>query len=123
MHWAFDLGVQPNYLKVLQIPVKQGRFITEEDTVHARAVVVIDEVLARKYFPNETPIGKRLNISPVGAQWEIVGVVGHVKQVGLAEGAGDNQASALLRDYASPGQVRFPLACERGQSLRCTHEG
>ena len=91
MHWAFDLGVQPNYLKVLQIPLKQGRFISEEDTVHSPAVVVIDEVLARKYFPNENPIGKRLNISAVGLQWEIVGVVGHVKQVGLAEGAGDNR--------------------------------
>lgn len=91
MHWAYDLGVQPNYLKALQIPLKQGRFISEEDTVHAPAVVVIDEVLARKYFPNQNPIGKRLNISPVNAQWEIVGVVGHAKQVGLAEGAADNR--------------------------------
>ena len=92
MHWAIDLGVQPNYLKVLQIPLKRGRFISEEDTVNSPPVVVIDEVLARKYFPNENPIGKRLNISPVGgAQWEIVGVVGHAKQVGLAEGAADSR--------------------------------
>lgn len=91
MHWAFDLGVQPNYLKVLQIPLKQGRFISEQDTLQSPAVVVIDEVLARKYFPRENPIGKRLNISPVNGQWEIVGVVGHAKQVGLAEGAADNR--------------------------------
>lgn len=91
MHWAYDLGVQPNYLKALQIPLKQGRFISEEDTVHAPAVVVIDEVLARKYFPNQNPIGKRLNVSPVNAQWQIIGVVGHAKQVGLAEGAADNR--------------------------------
>jgi predicted permease len=91
MHWAIDLGVQANYLKVLRIPLKQGRFISEGDTVHSPAVVVIDEVLARKYFPNENPIGRRLNISPLDVQWEIVGVVGHAKQVGLAEGAGDNR--------------------------------
>jgi hypothetical protein len=102
MHWAIDLGVQPNYLKVLQIPVKQGRFITEEDTVHSPAVVVIDEVLARKYFPNGNPIGKRLNISAVGAQWEIVGVVGHVKQVGLAEGAGDNRSQLYYATMQVP---------------------
>jgi predicted permease len=91
MRWAFDLGVQPNYLKVLQIPLKQGRFISEQDTSQSPGVVVIDEVLARKYFPRANPIGKRLNISPVDRQWEIVGVVGHAKQVGLAEGAADNR--------------------------------
>ena len=91
MDWAIDLGVQPNYLKVLRIPLKQGRFISEEDTAHSPAVVVIDEVLARKYFPNQNPIGKRLNISPMGVQWEVVGVVGHAKQIRLAEGATDNK--------------------------------
>jgi putative ABC transport system permease protein len=117
MHWAIDLGVQPHYLKVLQIPLKQGRFISEEDTVHSPAVVVVDEVLARKYFPNENPIGKRLNISPVDRQWEIVGVVGHAKQVGLAEGAADNRpqlyyATMQLPDkfvplWAVSGFIRF----------------
>jgi predicted permease len=107
MHWAFDLGVQPNYLKVLQIPLKQGRFISEEDTVHSPAVVVIDEVLARKYFPNENPIGKRLNISPMGVQWEIVGVVGHVKQVGLAEGAGDNRPQLYYATMQVPDKFAF----------------
>jgi predicted permease len=91
MHWAFDLGVQPDYLKVLQIPLKQGRFFSEQDTEKSPAVTVIDEVFARKYFPNENPIGKRLNISSVDQQWKIVGVVGHAKQIGLAEGAADNQ--------------------------------
>jgi predicted permease len=91
MHWAFDLGVQPDYLKVLQIPLKQGRFISDEDKVQSPRVTVIDEVFARKYFPNENPIGKRLNVSSVDERWEIVGVVGHAKQVGLAEGAADNQ--------------------------------
>src|SRR5579864_1247493 len=109
MHWAFDLGVQPNYLKVLQIPLKQGRFISEEDTVHSPAVVVIDEVLARKYFPNENPIGKRLNISPMGVQWEIVGVVGHVKQVGLAESAGDNKPHLYYATMQVPDKFAFPV--------------
>ena len=102
MHWAFDLGVQPDYLKVLQIPLKQGRFISQQDTVQSPAVVVIDEVLARKYFPNQNPIGKWLNISPVHAQWQIVGVVGHAKQVGLAEGAADNQPQLYYATLQTP---------------------
>lgn len=91
MHWAFDLGVQPDYLKILQIPLKQGRFINEQDTVESPTVVVIDEVFARRYFPKENPIGKQINFFNVNARLEIVGVVGHAKQVGLAEGAADNQ--------------------------------
>jgi predicted permease len=102
MHWAFDLGVQPDYLKVLQIPLKQGRFISEQDTVQSPAVVVIDEVLAKKYFPNQSPIGKRLNVSAVNGQWEIVGVVGHAKQVGLAEGEADNQPQLYYASLQAP---------------------
>lgn len=107
MHWAYDLGVQPNYLKVLQIPLKQGRFISEEDTLHA-PVVVVDEVLARKYFPNESPIGRRLNISPMNVQWEIVGVVGHAKQIGLAEGEGDKQPQLYYATMQVPDKFLQP---------------
>ena len=91
MHWAFDLGVQPDYLKVLQIPLKQGRFISAADKVQSPLVIVIDEVFARRYFPNQNPLGRRINISPLSDSYQIVGVVGHTKQVGLAEGAADNQ--------------------------------
>lgn len=108
MHFAFDLGVQPNYLKVLQIPLKQGRFISENDTVRSPAVVVIDEVLARKYFPNQNPIGKRLNISPMGVQWEVVGVVGHAKQIGLAEGATDNKPQLYYATMQVPDKSVAP---------------
>ncbi len=45
--------------------------------------MVIDESFARKYFPNEDPIGKRLNLGILGTQPEIVGIVGHVKHWGL----------------------------------------
>jgi predicted permease len=91
MHSATDLGVEPNYLKALQIPLKKGRFISENDTMHSPAVVVIDELLARKYFPNEDPVGKHLTISPFNTQCEIVGVVGHAKQFGLTEGGKNSE--------------------------------
>lgn len=105
MHSATDLGVEPSYLKALQIPLKKGRFISENDTIHSPSVVVIDELLARKYFPNEDPVGKHLTISAFNTQSEIVGVVGHAKQFGLTEGSKDSQPQLY---YASmQGEDKF----------------
>ncbi len=66
------------------IPLLRGRFFTVHDDEHAPLVVVIDEVFAQKYFPNQNPIGKRINIARSEQMAEIVGVVGHVNQWGLA---------------------------------------
>jgi predicted permease len=75
--------VTPSYPSTLRIPVQRGRFFNDRDDEHAPAVVVIDSSFARKYFPNENPVGKRLNIGLVDMQPEIVGVVGHVEHWGL----------------------------------------
>ena len=61
----------------------RGRFFTERDTLASQPVVIINEVMARRFFPNEDPIGKRLDISGPTYLREIVGVVGDVKQGGL----------------------------------------
>jgi len=84
MSWAIDYIVEPDYLKAMGIPLLQGRFFTAQDNEHAPLVVVIDEVFAQKYFPNQNPIGKRIHINRFTQLAEIVGVVGHVKQWGLA---------------------------------------
>jgi predicted permease len=73
----------PAYLKVMQIPLKEGRFFTQGDNENAPAVMVIDEKFARQYFPNEDPIGKRVHFALIDMTPEIVGIVGHVKQWGL----------------------------------------
>jgi len=75
--------VEPDYLKVMGIPLRRGRFFTEQDNEHAPLVVVIDEDLAEKYFPNEDPIGKSIVDEFVGKPAEIVGIVGHVRHWGL----------------------------------------
>jgi predicted permease len=68
------------------IPLRRGRFFTSHDDEHSALVAVIDEAFARKYYPNQDPVGKRLNLDMVGAA-EIVGVVGHIRQWGLDAGA------------------------------------
>jgi predicted permease len=78
-------GVEPGYLTAMGIPLRQGRFFTAQDEAGTQPVVVIDEVFARQYFPNTSPIGKRVNLVFNQSPSEIVGVVGHVKQSGLDE--------------------------------------
>ena len=85
---ALWYSVGPDYLKVMKIPLLRGRFLSPQDTGNSPGVCVIDENLARKYFGNQDPIGKRLDFSVVYSQLEIVGVAAHAKQFGLDENAG-----------------------------------
>ena len=70
--------VSPNYLRVMGIPLLRGRFFTSEDSAQSRRVGTIDENLAREYFPNQDPIGRRILVED--SPMEIVGVVGHTEQ-------------------------------------------
>jgi predicted permease len=84
--------VEPDYLKAMGTPLLKGRFFTEQENEHGQPVVVIDEVFARKYYPNEDPIGKRINLAILDSQPEIIGVAGHVKHWGL-----DSDATASIQ--------------------------
>jgi len=83
MNWTIDYIVGPDYLKVMGIPLQKGRFFTVQDDEHSPLSVVVDDVFARKYFPEQEAIGKRLHLKWSNQLAEIVGVVGHVKQWGL----------------------------------------
>jgi predicted permease len=83
MNWAIDYIVEPDYLRAMGIPLLRGRFFTAQDNEHSPRAVVIDEVFAQKYFPNQNPVGKRINLNLSNQLAEIVGEVGHVNQWGL----------------------------------------
>lgn len=83
MGWAIDYIVEPSYLKAMSIPLQRGRFFTDQDDEHSPQVIVVDDVFAKKFFPNQDPIGKRILSDNFAPGAEIVGVVGHVKQWGL----------------------------------------
>ncbi|HXY06247.1 MAG TPA: ABC transporter permease [Terriglobales bacterium] len=76
---------QPDYLKVMRIPLVRGRFFTEADNETAPAVIVIDEQFAKRFLGNRDPIGQRVHFGILNTTAEIVGIVGHVKQWGLDE--------------------------------------
>jgi len=101
MNWVIDYVVDPDYLKIMQTPLRNGRFFTPQDDENAPKVVVVDEVLAQKYFGTENPIGKRLFLEIGQSEFpaEIVGVAGHVKQWGL-----DTDDTESLRS-----QLYFPF--------------
>ncbi|HEY9402037.1 MAG TPA: ABC transporter permease [Pyrinomonadaceae bacterium] len=81
--------VSPDYFRTLQIPLRSGRLLDERDDQNAPRAAIISETMARKYFPGEDPLGKRITFSdPQGpdVQWlNVVGVVGDVRQQGLDE--------------------------------------
>jgi len=84
MNWVIDYIVDPGYLRVMQIPLLRGRFLAPGDDEHSPLVLVVDDVFARKFFPGQDAIGKRIHLVTNGDRVaEIVGIVGHVKQWGL----------------------------------------
>ncbi len=84
--WGSRAWVGSNYLQTLGIPLIKGRFFDDHDVIDAPGTAIIDETMARKFWADEDPIGKRITFEgpPSQPKWrEIVGVVGHVKQRGL----------------------------------------
>jgi putative ABC transport system permease protein len=77
--------VSPDYFKAMKIQLLKGRVFTEADGPDTPPVVVINEAMARQYWPNEDPIGKRVKSSIDGwsKQREIVGVVKDVRYTAL----------------------------------------
>jgi putative ABC transport system permease protein len=76
--------VSADYFSALKIPVRVGRVFTEADRADTQPVAVIDEILARQYWPGENPVGRHIRRGNSAAWATIVGVVGHVKQSDLA---------------------------------------
>jgi predicted permease len=78
--------VSSGLFPALRIPLLRGRWFTDSDGPDAPRVVIIDETMARRYFPGEDPVGRRMKQGKLARQnpWmEIVGVVGDVKYEGL----------------------------------------
>jgi putative ABC transport system permease protein len=83
-------SASPGYFRTMGIPLLAGREFTEEDSARAPRVMLINETMARKFWPNANPIGQHVTMLDWGPplQGEIVGVVGDVKTNGLDEVTG-----------------------------------
>lgn len=94
----------PEYINVMKIPLIQGRYFTEQDSSSER-VIVIDSVMAQKYFPGKNPIGESITVNLWGDA-RIVGVVGHIRHSGL----GDPVALTQVQAYAPLNQLQDSFA-------------
>ncbi len=77
-------AISPGYFRTLSIPLRAGRDFTSRDTAGAPRAYIINELLAREYFPNENPLGRQLSIMWAAREpGVVVGVVGNVRYTGI----------------------------------------
>jgi putative ABC transport system permease protein len=84
---AFRRTVTPGYLKTIGIPLRRGRDFTESDHDKAGLVVIINETLARKLWPNEDPIGRFMRVGSTAREdgkLAVIGIAGDVRDHGLS---------------------------------------
>jgi putative ABC transport system permease protein len=80
--------ISPAYFQTMEIPVLRGRAFTDHDTEGAPRVCIVNEIMARKYFPGEDPIGKRIALGDTSKEesWRtIVGIAANVRHAGMNE--------------------------------------
>jgi len=87
----------------MNIPIVQGRAFTDRDTANAPLVMIVNQALAQRDFPNENPIGKRIGLGNNDAKgqpvwWEIVGVAADVRSLELREPATPEFYLSALQD-------------------------
>ena len=116
MNMSLIYRVEPGYLTAMGIPLKQGRFFTNQDDERSQPVVVIDEVFAQKYFPNTDPIGKGINIGSDNDPFQVIGVVGHVNQWSIDSNDRESLQAQLYEPFRQmsgrPGGVSVVLRAE-----------
>ncbi len=104
----YSYGVSGDYFRAMGFSLRAGRFLTTDDSLRSEGVCVVDEDFARHYWPNASAIGQQLwDGSEEGKEsdvYTVVGVVGGVKQAGLAE-------------VEAQGAVYYPYAFRIGDSF------
>jgi predicted permease len=109
-------SISPHWFKVMGIPLLRGRVFTDIDAAKSPAVVIINEAMARKYWPKEDALGRQITIGKdIGPEFveptrEIVGVVGNVREAGL-----DNDPPPVM--YVPQAQVTDGFTALTGKVL------
>lgn len=112
----YTSGIAGDYFAALGVPLREGRFLTQDDSAGDQKVCVVDEEVARRYWPAGGAIGHRLVNGPPDPKadaFTIVGVVGAVKQHDL----GDQHANgAVYFPYAKYAGLNFTIALRTAQA-------
>jgi putative ABC transport system permease protein len=111
-------AVGADYFRTLEIPLVRGRAFNDHDTANTPAVAIVSESLARKYWPGDNPIGKRLKPDFKGSPWcTIVGVAGDVRHWGADV---DIEPTAYYPYTQIPDTIRPLLEANMAIAIRST---
>jgi putative ABC transport system permease protein len=118
MHMAADYrDVSPGYFHTMGIPLIKGRTFTDHDNPDSPRVVIIDETLARRFFPDQDPVGEHLQVpDATRPEREVVGIVGAVRDTGFDQQprptiyfplgqTGDQTMSLVAHTMLPPGSI------------------
>jgi putative ABC transport system permease protein len=86
-------AVSPQWFQTMRVPLRSGRDFTAADDAKAPKVVIVNETFARRFWPNENPLGKHVIVGRWTDAAEVIGVAADVKNKGLAQ---DTQAQLYL---------------------------
>ena len=114
---AYDANhreVSTNYLKAMNIPLRQGRYFENSDNGQSVPVAIINETMARQYWPGENALGRRFKLgdpNDTDSPWrQIVGIVADVRQMGLDEPVKAEMYFPYQQDKNNPWYVPRDLA-------------
>jgi predicted permease len=121
MPWGNRWNAGASYFQTMNIPLIRGRYFDDRDVLESPGVAIIDETMARKFWPNEDPTGKRISFerdAQGNIRWrEIVGIVGHVKHKSLD---GENPVQYYLPHRQRPTQGVFLVVRTAGEPQNLT---
>ena len=123
-HAGFRLA-SPDYFATMGIPLLHGREFSSRDQYNANFVAIISEALARETFPNEDPLGKRVQCGLDSPNWmTIVGIVGDVRQDSPASAPGPELYMPLQQHpyHANELQVMVRTAVEPGSLINAVRQ-
>ena len=120
----YDSSVTPGYFEAMRVRLASGRFFDELDTADSPQVVIVDQRLARRFWPGIDPVGRRmyeptdkkdiLRITDQTPWFTVIGVVGEVKLRGLVEGVGDTGAYYMPQAQKPARKLTFAIRSSAG---------
>jgi putative ABC transport system permease protein len=112
---AYDANhrqVSANYLQTMKVPLRQGRYFDNRDNAQSMPVAIVNETMARQYWPGENALGRRFKIGDGASDpWiQIVGIVGDIRQMGLDEPVKAEMYLPYQQDPNNPWYIPQDLA-------------
>ena len=86
-------AISPQWFETMEVPLRRGRRFTVADNAQTAAVVIVNQAFARRFWPNQNPLGKTIIVGRRPAPAEVIGIASDVKNQGLAE---ETQAQLYL---------------------------